>query len=80
MNAQTKLGATAGANEMNGQQDLRLGREDQAALELGFAPGDRLSWRRRRVQQLRESIEHGGYEVDPHLVAEALLTRLGATP
>jgi anti-sigma28 factor (negative regulator of flagellin synthesis) len=32
--------------------------------------------RRRHIEQLRERIETGSYEVDPHAVAEAILRRL----
>jgi len=80
MNAQTEYSASSGANDFHSDQSPPLDREDQAALELGFAPGGGLSWRRRRVHQLRESIDCGSYEVDPYRVAEALLARLGATP
>jgi hypothetical protein len=57
-------------------EDRPLAREDQLALELGFAPASGLSWRRRRVHQLRERVELGTYEIDPARVAESLLTRL----
>ena len=53
-----------------------LVREDQVALELGFPPATGLSWRRRRVHQLRERVELGTYEIDPAAVAESLLARL----
>lgn len=80
MSTQVAHGATGGAPHLgrNSNGD-RLSREDQAAIELGFPPAGGLSWRRRRVHQLRESVERGTYEVDPVRVAEALLARLGAT-
>ena len=56
--------------------DAPLAREDQAALELGFPPTGGLRWRRRRVEQLRERIDHGTYEVDAARVAGALVARL----
>ncbi len=76
MNAQTQDGAARGVHNHNGHEDPNLGRDDQAALELGFSPPTGLSWRRRRVHQLRESIDRGTYEIDPGRVAEALLARL----
>ena len=56
--------------------DRPLAHEDQVALELGFAPPTGLSWRRRRVHQLRERVQLGTYEIDSGRVAEALLARL----
>jgi anti-sigma28 factor (negative regulator of flagellin synthesis) len=77
MNAWTAHGAPGGASNIDterGQQPLE--REDQTAIELGFPPPGGLTWRRRRVHQLREHIEAGSYEVDPGRVAEAMLARL----
>jgi anti-sigma28 factor (negative regulator of flagellin synthesis) len=77
MNAWTAHGAPGGASNIDIQRDRRpLDREDQTAIELGFPPPGGLTWRRRRVHQLREGIEGGTYEVDPGLVAEAMLARL----
>jgi anti-sigma28 factor (negative regulator of flagellin synthesis) len=79
MSTQVAHGATGGAPHLDRNTDVRhLSREDQAAIELGFSPAGGLSWRRRRVHQLRERVEHGTYEVDPVRVAEALLARLRA--
>ena len=70
-------GAPGGAQDIGDRLDDRpLAREDQRALELGFAPNGGLSWRRRRVHQLHESIDRGTYEIDPGRVAEAMLARL----
>ena len=77
MNSWTAHSAPGGASELHIDRDERpLEREDQTAIELGFPPPGGLTWRRRRVHQLRESIERGTYEVDPALVAEAMLARL----
>jgi anti-sigma28 factor (negative regulator of flagellin synthesis) len=77
MNAWTAHGAPGGASELHIDRDERpLEREDQTAIELGFPPPGGLTWRRRRVHQLREGIERGEYEVDPARVAEAMLARL----
>ena len=77
MNARTAHGAPGGAPNLDTEPDERpLAHEDQTAIELGFPPPGGLSWRRRRVHQLRERVDRGAYEVDPHRVAEALLTRL----
>jgi anti-sigma28 factor (negative regulator of flagellin synthesis) len=66
-----------GASDIRNRRDDRpLAREDQEALELGFAPAGGLSWRRRRVHQLSERIDRGTYEIDPGRVAEAMLSRL----
>ena len=71
-------GAPGGALHLNhSSEEPRLSREDQAALELGFSPSGGLSWRRRRVAQLRERIENGQYEIDSARVAESMLSRLG---
>jgi anti-sigma28 factor (negative regulator of flagellin synthesis) len=77
MNAWTAHGAPRGASNLHIDPDERtLDREDQTAIELGFPPPGGLTWRRRRVHQLREGIEDGAYEVDPARVAEAMLARL----
>ena len=77
MNAWPAHGAPGGASELHIDRDERpLEREDQTAIELGFPPPGGLTWRRRRVHQLREGIESGAYEVDPARVAEAMLARL----
>jgi anti-sigma28 factor (negative regulator of flagellin synthesis) len=77
MNAWTAHGASGGASNTDMERDQRpLDREDQTAIELGFPPPGGLTWRRRRVHQLREGIESGSYEVDPGRVAEAMLARL----
>jgi len=77
MNARTAHSASGGAPDLQTTPDYApLVREDQAALEVGFAPAGGLSWRRRRVAQLRERVDRGTYEVDPGQVAEALLNRL----
>lgn len=75
MHAYANEGAT-GAQKRDRHEDQHLDRDDQAALELGFSPHSGLSWRRRRVHQLRESVDRGTYEVDAGRVAEALLARL----
>ena len=77
MNACIAHGAPGGAPNLHTEHDERpLAREDQTAIELGFPPPGGLTWRRRRVHQLREGIESGAYEVDPARVAEAMLARL----
>lgn len=77
MNVWIAHGAPGGASSLDSSGDDRpLAREDQNALELGFPPAGGLSWRRRRVHQLRERIERGQYEVDPGRVADAMLARL----
>ena len=78
MNAWTAYGAPGGAPQIDSHppDDRPLAREDQIALELGFPPASGLSWRRRRVHQLRERVELGTYEIDPTRVAESLLARL----
>jgi anti-sigma28 factor (negative regulator of flagellin synthesis) len=77
MNAWTAHGAPEGAPNIDTESDERpLDREDQTAIELGFPPPGGLTWRRRRVHQLRERIERGTYEVDAASVAEAMLARL----
>jgi anti-sigma28 factor (negative regulator of flagellin synthesis) len=77
MNVWTPQGAPGGAPQTDSHPDDRpLSREDQVALELGFPPASGLSWRRRRVHQLRERVELGTYEIEPGQVAEALLARL----
>ena len=77
MNAWTAQGAHRGPPNIDIERDQRpLAREDQTAIELGFPPPGGLTWRRRRVHQLRERIDGGTYEVDPGRVAEAMLARL----
>ena len=77
MNAWTAHGAPGGAPNLRTEHDERpLAREDQTAIELGFPPPGGLTWRRRRVHQLRERVEGGAYEVDSGRVAEAMLARL----
>jgi anti-sigma28 factor (negative regulator of flagellin synthesis) len=77
MNARTAHGAQGGAPHLHTDPNQRpLAHEDQTAIELGFPPPGGLTWRRRRVHQLRERIESGAYEVDPDRVAEAMLARL----
>jgi anti-sigma28 factor (negative regulator of flagellin synthesis) len=77
MNAWTAQGAPGGPPNIDTERDQRpLAREDQTAIELGFPPPGGLTWRRRRVHQLRERIDGGTYEVDPGRVAEAMLARL----
>jgi anti-sigma28 factor (negative regulator of flagellin synthesis) len=77
MNAWTAHSPSGGALNLDTAREERpLDREDQTAIELGFPPSGGLTWRRRRVHQLRESIERGTYEVDSARVAEAMLARL----
>jgi anti-sigma28 factor (negative regulator of flagellin synthesis) len=77
MNAWTAHGASGRPPNIDIERTQRpLDREDQTAIELGFPPPGGLTWRRRRVHQLRERIESGAYEVDPGRVAEAMLARL----
>jgi anti-sigma28 factor (negative regulator of flagellin synthesis) len=77
MNAWIEHDAPGGVSNLHSApDDQSLPREDQTALELGFPPAGGLTWRRRRVQQLRERIERGTYEVDPAHVAEAMVARL----
>jgi anti-sigma28 factor (negative regulator of flagellin synthesis) len=77
MNAWTSHGAPGGAPDLESEPgEQPLSREDQTAIELGFPPPGGLTWRRRRVHQLRERIDRGSYEVDAGRVAEAMLARL----
>jgi hypothetical protein len=73
----TRHGASAGANRSEtSPSQPSLPRDDQLALELGFAPPGGLRWRRRHVEWLRARVESGAYEVDPSLVASSLVARL----
>jgi hypothetical protein len=73
----TRHGASAGANRIEtSPPEPSLPRDDQLALELGFAPPGGLRWRRRHVEFLRARVESGAYEVDPAQVASSLVARL----
>jgi len=74
---QATHGASAGAPQTEtSPSEPALPRDDQLALELGFAPPGGLRWRRRHVEWLRARVEAGAYEVDPARVAASLVARL----
>jgi anti-sigma28 factor (negative regulator of flagellin synthesis) len=74
---QTAHSAHAGATEIDSSPtEPALPRDDQLALELGFAPPGGLRWRRRHVEWLRARVESGAYEVDASRVASSLVARL----
>ena len=64
---------------MSARNDLITGLEHQAVSLLRTE--DRRAparWRHARVERLRQRVQTGSYEVDPHLVAGAMIEYLRA--